>query len=621
MDDLRYFKKELRFSKAQFEAVARTATDSIIISNDNSVIIYANKKTYEIFGYEEDEIMGREMGILMPEKYRELHRAGVKRYIDSAIPKLIGHTIELEGLRKDGSIFPLELSLSSWKEEDKYFFSGIIRDITERKQLSKEKDEDNLKLLKKQKELEAANEELMTIQEELQASNEEIRSSQEELQAANQELVKKEGILKEWNFQLEQKVSERTREQQLAQEEAERQKARLERFFMQAPASICILDGPELEFELINPLYQQMFPGRKLLGKPLLTALPEIVGQPIWSILQDVYQTGETFEGKEVLIPLARHEGDALEDIYFNFIYQARYDEQGNIDGILVFAYEVSDLVLSRKKVEASERRLQNTSDELATINEELAAANEEIQVSNEELSQSNQQLIRINSDLDNFIYTASHDLKAPITNIEGLLQVLLRSLSSESLADERTQHITGMMQSSIDRFKKTLTNLTDIIKLQKENSQGATFVSFSETIEEVILDMEQLIQSSNASIETNIEGCSSIHFSQNNLRSIVYNLLSNAIKYRSPERNPLVQVNCRQTDEYSIISVQDNGLGMHLSDTPKIFNMFKRLHVHVEGTGIGLYMIKKIIDNAGGKIEVESKVGEGSTFKVYLKR
>ena len=215
-------------------------------------------------------------------------------------------------------------------------------------------------------------------------------------------------------------------------------------------------------------------------------------------------------------------------------------------------------------------------------------------------------------------IYTASHDLKAPMSNIEGLLQALFRSLP-EVLDTGRPQQITSMMQSSIDRFKKTIANLTEITKLQKENSQPPTLVNVAEVIREVVQDLEPIIQSTKARLETDTEAVSTIRFSQKNLRSIVYNLLPNALKYHSPERAPLVQLYCGQTDEYVMLSVRDNGLGMNLSDDSKIFGMFKRLHDHVEGSGIGLYMVKKIIENAGGNIEVESKVGEGSVFRVYF--
>ncbi len=105
------------------------------------------------------------------------------------------------------------------------------------------------------------------------------------------------------------------------------------------------------------------------------------------------------------------------------------------------------------------------------------------------------------------------------------------------------------------------------------------------------------------------------------NLKSVLYNLLSNPIKYRSLGREPWISVTCRSLGDYYVLTVGDNGLGMDMRQEAKIFALFKRLHTHVEGTGIGLYIVKRMIENAGGRIEVESKVGEGSTFKVYFKR
>src|SRR5690606_6979911 len=115
-----------------------------------------------------------------------------------------------------------------------------------------------------------------------------------------------------------------------------------------------------------------------------------------------------------------------------------------------------------------------------------------------------------------------------------------------------------GMMQDSINRFKGTISNLTDVIKLQKGTSLPATTVNISEIAKEVLLDMKQVIESSNADIQTSIDCEASIHFSKNNLRSILYNLVSNAIKYRSPERPPLVQIDCSETEESIILKVQD---------------------------------------------------------------
>jgi two-component system sensor histidine kinase VicK len=154
------------------------------------------------------------------------------------------------------------------------------------------------------------------------------------------------------------KAKEAEAEMEKAKAETEQQRDRLKRFFMQAPAGICIMDGSDLVFELINPLYQQLFPGRELLGKPVLEAIPEIKGQPIWDILQNVYHTGETFEGSELLIPMARTDDGPVEDRYFNFIYQARRDNNKLIDGILVFAIEVTDSVLAVKELSKTQNNL-----------------------------------------------------------------------------------------------------------------------------------------------------------------------------------------------------------------------------------------------------------------------
>jgi PAS domain-containing protein len=151
-----------------------------------------------------------------------------------------------------------------------------------------------------------------------------------------------------------------------------RAQARLEHFFQQAPSPICILDGPDFVYELVNPAYQRLFPGRHLLGKPLLAALPELASSPIPGILQGVYTTGESYEGRELLVPLARADNGKLEDIYFNFTYQARYNEDNRIDGIMVYANEVTDQVLARRAVEQANRALEAR---VAERTEELRAA------------------------------------------------------------------------------------------------------------------------------------------------------------------------------------------------------------------------------------------------------
>ena len=99
----------------------------------------------------------------------------------------------------------------------------------------------------------------------------------------------------------------------------------------------------------------------------------------------------------------------------------------------------------------------------------------------------------------------------------------------------------------------------------------------------------------------------------------MVFNLLSNALKYRAPERRPQVRLRTQLAGRYVVLEVEDNGLGLTAAHGQKLFGMFQRFHDHVEGSGIGLYMVKKMVENAGGRIEVRSKLNQGSTFLVYF--
>lgn len=116
----------------QFYSIIDSATDAIINANERGVIIFFNPAAEEIFGYDSEEVMGKSLTILMPEKHREDHEAGFRRYLETGEEHVIGETVELEGERKNGDVFPIELSLSTWNVGQQTFFTGVIRDITER---------------------------------------------------------------------------------------------------------------------------------------------------------------------------------------------------------------------------------------------------------------------------------------------------------------------------------------------------------------------------------------------------------------------------------------------------------------------------------------------------------
>ncbi|HLG77585.1 MAG TPA: ATP-binding protein, partial [Ktedonobacteraceae bacterium] len=146
--------------------------------------------------------------------------------------------------------------------------------------------------------------------------------------------------------------------EQAAKTEAEEARQRLHDLFMQAPALICILRGKEHIFELANPNFMQFVGNRDLIGKPVSEAIPEVVGQNFLPLLNQVYATGETFVGNEFRAVVDPHNDGVLEEGYFDFVYQPSRAASGEIDGVLVYAVNVTEQVRARQAVQASQQRL-----------------------------------------------------------------------------------------------------------------------------------------------------------------------------------------------------------------------------------------------------------------------
>jgi PAS domain S-box-containing protein len=234
-------------------------------------------------------------------------------------------------------------------------------------------------------------------------------------------------------------------------------------------------------------------------------------------------------------------------------------------------------------------------------------------------LRTNNEELTRVNVDLDNFIYTASHDLKGPITNIEGLLAALTDELPIDARQRPPVGNILLMLGTSVERFQRTIEQLSDVAKLHREHGLPGAPVPLAPVVRDVCLDLAPLLHTTGAQLTIDLPEGIAVRFLEKNLRSLVYNLLSNALKYHDPSRVAQVQLRAQADGRQVRLTVSDNGLGMDVAGQRRLFGLFERLHNHVEGSGIGLFMVKKMVENAGGRIAVASEVGVGSTFTVYL--
>jgi len=395
-------------------------------------------------------------------------------------------------------------------------------------------------------------------------------------------------------------------EQVLTRQQLQAQQVEFQALFEQAPVAICVFRGLDYVLELVNPLMGEMLGHNAawLTGRPFFEALPELDAQGVRPLLDEVRRTGIPFRAHSQPIHLARHLPGEVG--YFDFVYHPLQHPSGTL-AIVCVATEVTAQVLGRQQVQ--------------NLNEELAALNEKLTATNEELLDSNTRLTHTNTDLDTFVYSASHDLKSPITNIEGLLLALRQQLPPQAHQAELVSTLLNMMDGAVQRFQQTLGHLTDVTRLQQVMfDQPVQAVDLPALVEDVRLDILPELTAAQATLTVEVNDCSAVSFSAKMLRSILYNLLSNAIKYRAATRPAQVWLCCYLGErDQLVLSVQDNGLGLDETQQGELFRLFRRLHTHVSGSGVGLYMVKKMVDNAGGTLTVHSQPDVGSTFLVTL--
>jgi PAS domain S-box-containing protein len=364
------------------------------------------------------------------------------------------------------------------------------------------------------------------------------------------------------------------------------------------PVLIAYLDR-ERCYQFVNHSYRTWFnqDPAALLGRPVR----EVVGEEAYAATQGYMARALAGERLEFEARMPYREG-FVKHVHTNYIPDVR---DGEVRGFYTLVTDITEQVKARERVQE--------------LNEELAAINEEMLAANDELRDTNNRLTHTNVDLDTFVYTASHDLKAPIANIEGLLLALREQLPTEVRQDPDVTHLLDLMHGSVARFQRTLGHLTDVSKLQQAHAEPAEAVDLAAQVEAVRLDLAPALTAAEGQLTVDVASCPSLRFSPKNLRSILYNLLSNAIKYRDPARPLRVRLHAHSAEGQALLTVQDNGLGLTEEQQGKLFVMFRRLHTHVEGTGVGLYMVKRIVENANGCVRVQSQPGVGSTFTVVL--
>ena len=173
----------------------------------------------------------------------------------------------------------------------------------------------------------------------------------------------------------------------------------------------------------------------------------------------------------------------------------------------------------------------------------------------------------------------------------------------------------------SAEELDGVVKDLNTILAFRKNSESLVTVVDLVTEVSKIRVTLEREIANTNAVITTDFAQVETIRTVKPYLESILYNLISNAIKYRVPDRTPVIQIKTEKSENEICLTVSDNGLGIDMTAfRDKLFTLYSRFHIHLEGKGLGLYLVKTQITALGGRIEIESEVNKGSTFRVYFK-
>lgn len=236
----------------------------------------------------------------------------------------------------------------------------------------------------------------------------------------------------------------------------------------------------------------------------------------------------------------------------------------------------------------------------------------EKLKELNRTLKQQAKELAASNAELEQFAFVASHDLQEPLRMVTSFLSQLEKKYADD--LDEKAKKYIWFATDGAKRMRQIILDLLNYSRIGRREIEKRA-VDLNDVMDAVVLDYRKAIEEKNAVVVW--DSLPVISADQSSVKSLLSNLISNALKYHSKDIHPEIMVRARETEDKWKVSVSDNGIGINPEYKEKIFNIFQRLHSNDEysGTGIGLAVCRKIIENHGGTIWMESEEGKGSTF------
>jgi signal transduction histidine kinase len=247
----------------------------------------------------------------------------------------------------------------------------------------------------------------------------------------------------------------------------------------------------------------------------------------------------------------------------------------------------------------------------LGNLNE---SSERELQEREQSERDKNEQLQKVNTELDRFVYSVSHDLRSPLSSISGLVHVAKKSTSVAEL-----HQIADLIAGRVRAQEYYIKDIIDFYKNDRTNVASEPF-PLIELVREVIEEVSFIPDADQIKFIVEIDHALILNSDRARLKSVLANLVGNAIKYHDYQKvNKFIRLKADHTGNAIHLTVTDNGKGIPSEHVSKIFNMFYRASIDSKGSGLGLYIVKEIVQKLGGQIEVDSTLGEGTSFTIAL--
>jgi PAS domain S-box-containing protein len=654
---------EVASGESRIQAILQYAPDAVITLNENGTIMSWNPRAEEIFGWKENEVLGKPLTeTIIPKDMREKHIDGIKNFVKTGKSTLMNKPVEMFAITKDNQSIPVEIKISSSRPNDHHMFIGFVRDIAQRKQVEESLKNRTSQLIEAQRLAHIGSwewdvhanhidwsDELYRIfgltPQEFEPNYESylsyihpedrdyvdgiIKQAFKDLQPFNffNKIIRPDSVVRivsaTGNVTTNHKgevirmsgTAQDVTEQKQYEVELVRSKERFLKIFDKNPIAMTLAEIKTNKIAFANNLFYSQFgySEAEVIGhttEELKLISPE-ENERLVALIMDYLKEERSVEELRTLsleeteeLLLKLKEANVLKN--FEILYTRK-------NGETFFA------LVSYEIVGIGNQRYTITSYQDITERKKISI----------QLEKQNEELAKMNKELESFNYISSHDLQEPLRKI----QIIANRLSTTEL-----QNLSNSGKDYFNRLEQSAHRMQTLIKdLLAYSRMSTADRKFEHTdlrllVEEVKLEFHETIKEKQAVIESDdMCSCSVIPFQ---FHQLLTNLISNALKFSRPEIPPHIILKCRIVNgkklnypglnpgqNYCHLTVSDNGVGFDPEYSEKIFEVFQRVHGRDKyvGTGIGLAIVKKIVENHDGIITATGQLNKGATFDIYI--